>query len=111
MTAARTSASKATAASARDSRADAAATFTKGADPSRARRYNRSFPARDLRVNPRLSLLQPYPFERLRALFAGVTPNPAKRAISLSIGEPRHPTPSSCSTRCAPAVRDWPIIP
>ncbi len=44
-------------------------------------------------VNPRLDLLQPYPFERLRALFAGVTPNPAKRAISLSIGEPKHPTP------------------
>jgi N-succinyldiaminopimelate aminotransferase len=44
-------------------------------------------------VNPRLDLLQPYPFERLRALFAGVTPDPAKRPISLSIGEPRHPTP------------------
>jgi N-succinyldiaminopimelate aminotransferase len=44
-------------------------------------------------LNPRLDLLQPYPFERLRALFAGVTPNPAKRPISLSIGEPKHPTP------------------
>ncbi len=44
-------------------------------------------------MNPRLSLLQPYPFERLRALFALVTPDPAKRAISLSIGEPKHPTP------------------
>ncbi|MFO1310829.1 MAG: succinyldiaminopimelate transaminase [Burkholderiales bacterium] len=44
-------------------------------------------------MNPRLDLLQPYPFEKLRALFAGVTPNPAKRAISLSLGEPRHPTP------------------
>jgi len=44
-------------------------------------------------VNPRLALLQPYPFEKLRALFAGVTPDPAKRAISLSLGEPRHPTP------------------
>jgi N-succinyldiaminopimelate aminotransferase len=44
-------------------------------------------------VNPRLALLQPYPFERLRALHAGVTPNLAKRAISLSIGEPKHPTP------------------
>jgi N-succinyldiaminopimelate aminotransferase len=37
--------------------------------------------------------LQPYPFERLRALASGVTPNRAKRAINLSIGEPRHPTP------------------
>jgi len=44
-------------------------------------------------VNPRLDLLQPYPFEKLRALFADVTPDPAKRAISLSLGEPRHPTP------------------
>ena len=44
-------------------------------------------------MNPRLALLHPYPFERLRALFAGITPNPAKRAISLAIGEPKHPTP------------------
>ena len=44
-------------------------------------------------MNPRLDLLQPYPFERLRQLFAGLTPNPAYRAISLGIGEPRHATP------------------
>ena len=44
-------------------------------------------------MNPRLALLQPYPFERLRALYAGITPDPAKRAISLSLGEPKHPTP------------------
>ncbi len=44
-------------------------------------------------MNPRLGLLSPYPFEKLRALFAGVNPDPAKRAISLSLGEPRHPTP------------------
>jgi N-succinyldiaminopimelate aminotransferase len=44
-------------------------------------------------LNPRLALLQPYPFERLRALVSGVTPNPARRAISLSLGEPKHPTP------------------
>jgi len=44
-------------------------------------------------VNPRLDLLSPYPFEKLRALYSGVTPDPAKRAISLSLGEPRHPTP------------------
>jgi N-succinyldiaminopimelate aminotransferase len=57
------------------------------------RRYNRPSPAPTLRVNPRLALLHPYPFERLRALFSGVVPDPAKRAISLSIGEPKHPTP------------------
>jgi len=44
-------------------------------------------------MNPLLSTLQPYPFERLRQLFAGVTPNPAVRSISLGIGEPKHATP------------------
>jgi len=44
-------------------------------------------------MNPLLARLQPYPFERLRQLFAGVTPNPAYRPISLGIGEPKHPTP------------------
>jgi N-succinyldiaminopimelate aminotransferase len=43
-------------------------------------------------MNPLLSRLQPYPFERLRALMAGVTP-PAASSIRLSIGEPQHPTP------------------
>jgi N-succinyldiaminopimelate aminotransferase len=45
-------------------------------------------------VNPLLNQLQPYPFEKLKHLFAGVTPNPAYRAISLGIGEPKHPTPA-----------------
>ena len=45
-------------------------------------------------MNPLLRLLQPYPFERLRQLHAGVTPNPAYRPISLGIGEPRHATPA-----------------
>ena len=44
-------------------------------------------------MNPLLSRLQPYPFERLRQLFAGVTPNAAYQPISLGIGEPKHPTP------------------
>lgn len=44
-------------------------------------------------MNPLLSKLQPYPFERLRQLFASVTPNPEYRPISLGIGEPRHATP------------------
>ena len=44
-------------------------------------------------MNPRLDLLHPYPFERLRALFAGVTPDASKTPISLSIGEPKHQTP------------------
>lgn len=44
-------------------------------------------------MNPLLERLQPYPFEKLRALLAGVTPNPALKPINLSIGEPKHPTP------------------
>jgi N-succinyldiaminopimelate aminotransferase len=44
-------------------------------------------------MNPLLSRLQPYPFERLRQLFVGVKPNPEYRHISLGIGEPKHPTP------------------
>jgi N-succinyldiaminopimelate aminotransferase len=44
-------------------------------------------------LNPRLSRLQPYPFQRLRQWFADVTPDPARTPINLSIGEPKHPTP------------------
>ena len=45
-------------------------------------------------MNPLLAHLQPYPFERLRQLFAGITPNPNFRPISLGIGEPKHATPT-----------------
>jgi N-succinyldiaminopimelate aminotransferase len=44
-------------------------------------------------LNPQLALLQPYPFERLRALFGAVAANAQRAPISLSIGEPKHPTP------------------
>jgi len=45
-------------------------------------------------MNPDLARLQPYPFEKLRQLFAGVTPDPARTPVSLSIGEPKHATPA-----------------
>jgi N-succinyldiaminopimelate aminotransferase len=45
-------------------------------------------------VNPHLERLHPYPFEKLRQLFAGVAPNPEYAHISLGIGEPKHPTPA-----------------
>ncbi|MEO7032123.1 MAG: succinyldiaminopimelate transaminase [Herbaspirillum sp.] len=45
-------------------------------------------------MNPLLKQLQPYPFEKLRQLMAGIAPNSAFRPISLGIGEPRHPTPT-----------------
>jgi N-succinyldiaminopimelate aminotransferase len=43
-------------------------------------------------VNSRLQQLQPYPFEKLRALLAGLAPAPPP--IRLSIGEPQHQTPT-----------------
>ena len=44
-------------------------------------------------MNPALDRLQSYPFQKLGALLAGVTPNPQLKPISLHIGEPKHPTP------------------
>src|SRR5688500_14579658 len=44
-------------------------------------------------MNPLLDRLQPYPFERLRALMSGVAP-PAAPPIRLSIGEPQHAPPA-----------------
>ena len=43
-------------------------------------------------MNPHLQKLHPYPFEKLRKLYAGITP-PTIRPINLSIGEPKHATP------------------
>ncbi|MRX11301.1 succinyldiaminopimelate transaminase [Pseudoduganella sp. FT25W] len=45
-------------------------------------------------MNPLLDKLHPYPFEKLRLLFEQVTPAPQYKAISLGMGEPKHPTPS-----------------
>lgn len=45
-------------------------------------------------MNPALAKLQPYPFERLRALLAGAQPPAHLPHISLSIGEPRHAPPA-----------------
>src|SRR6187455_1032174 len=44
-------------------------------------------------MDPNLSILQPYPFQKLSALLAGVKPDASLRPISLSIGEPKHATP------------------
>jgi len=44
-------------------------------------------------MNPLLDLLQPYPFQKLAALFKGTQPNPAYTPVSLHIGEPKHTTP------------------
>ena len=55
-------------------------------------------------MNPLLGRLQPYPFEKLRALLEGVTPNPALRPIRLQIGEPRHATPELVKAALAGAL-------
>jgi len=44
-------------------------------------------------MNPNLTRLQPYPFERLAELLADVTAPARLETIRLSIGEPKHPTP------------------
>lgn len=56
-------------------------------------------------MNPLLSRLQPYPFERLRQLFGGVTPSAQHSPISLGIGEPRHPTPAFLQQKLIAAVQ------
>jgi N-succinyldiaminopimelate aminotransferase len=45
-------------------------------------------------MNPNLDLLHRYPFERLNALKAGITPPSHLKPISLSIGEPKHQSPA-----------------
>jgi N-succinyldiaminopimelate aminotransferase len=45
-------------------------------------------------MNHALAQLQPYPFEKLRALLAGVQPAADRSAIALSIGEPKHRSPA-----------------
>ena len=44
-------------------------------------------------VNPLLARLNPYPFEKLRALISANSPDPKLAPVNLSIGEPKHPTP------------------
>ncbi|TCO80921.1 succinyldiaminopimelate aminotransferase [Plasticicumulans lactativorans] len=45
-------------------------------------------------MNPDLARLQPYPFDRLNRLKAGLTPPAGLAHIALSIGEPQHPAPA-----------------
>ena len=45
-------------------------------------------------MNPNLQQLQPYPFEKLANLKAGITPPAHLPHIALSIGEPKHAAPA-----------------
>ena len=44
-------------------------------------------------LNPHLTELHSYPFERLRLLFEAIAPDPRHSAIDLGIGEAKHSTP------------------
>ena len=57
-------------------------------------------------MNPRIDSLHPYPFEKLRALVAGITPNPDLEPLSLGIGEPQHPPPQAAIDALISAVGD-----
>jgi N-succinyldiaminopimelate aminotransferase len=62
-------------------------------------------------MNPDLDRLQPYPFERLRRLLAPERPPAHLRHIDLSIGEPKHPTPSfilDALARALPGISAYP---
>ncbi len=63
-------------------------------------------------MNPLLTRLHPYPFERWRELTRGITPNPALRPISLGIGEPKHATPAlieEAMVRALPGLSTYPV--
>ncbi len=59
-------------------------------------------------MNPLLSSLQAYPFERLRELLATVTANPAYTPVSLGLGEPRHATPTLIQRAMTDAITRTP---
>jgi N-succinyldiaminopimelate aminotransferase len=63
------------------------------------------------RLNPRLGRLHTYPFDKLRELLDGVTPNPALRPIDLSIGEPKHPTPALVKDALASSLDGLAVYP
>ncbi|MDQ3447504.1 MAG: aminotransferase class I/II-fold pyridoxal phosphate-dependent enzyme, partial [Pseudomonadota bacterium] len=63
-------------------------------------------------MNLDLDRLQPYPFERLRQLFAGITPVAGLAPINLSIGEPKHPTPPfilEAYAKALPGIASYPL--
>src|SRR5262245_2662159 len=62
-------------------------------------------------VNPLLEKLQPYPFEKLRRLLAGVAPNESLKPINLQIGEPKHPTPELVKRSLVQALDGLAIYP
>lgn len=62
-------------------------------------------------MNPGLENLHAYPFEKLNKLLEGCDVNPEKTAISLAIGEPKHPTPEFILNELAANLGDIAIYP
>ncbi len=62
-------------------------------------------------MNPGLENCHAYPFEKLTQLLEGVTIDPNKSAISLAIGEPKHPTPEFILDALKSNITDVAIYP
>ncbi len=62
-------------------------------------------------MNPGLENCHAYPFEKLTQLLEGVTVDPSKSAISLAIGEPKHPTPEFILDALKSNITDVAIYP
>ncbi|MAF96186.1 MAG: aspartate aminotransferase [Rhodospirillaceae bacterium] len=58
-------------------------------------------------LNPRLSTLPEYPFQRLRELLDPIDPPAAIEPLVLSIGEPRHPPPPMIAEIFAASADLW----
>ena len=62
-------------------------------------------------MNSALQQLQPYPFEKLRALLAGVSAPTALAPIALSIGEPKHRSPEFVANALAANLEQLAVYP
>jgi succinyldiaminopimelate transaminase len=58
-------------------------------------------------LNPRVSVLPDYPFDRLRILLDGVTPPAGLEPMVLSVGEPRHMPPTIIAETLASHAGLW----
>jgi len=58
-------------------------------------------------LNPRLSGLPDYPFDRLRTLLEPISPAPGLSPLSLAVGEPQHEPPNAIATALADNSHLW----
>ncbi len=62
-------------------------------------------------MNPLLDTLQPYPFEKLRALFKDIAPPTHLPPLSFGLGEPKHPTPALIRAAVSAALDGLAVYP